>query len=199
MKIIVGTDIGGYAFNKTARTITLTGLDPVKKQQLLLITNVKTGTIIYQFDSLLGSIIGNVITLDYDTSAMTNTDELQIFIDYQTQKTIAQIPAIAIAKKTVIATVVGSTMIHTPSLGKRIRLFAFGYSASGSVDTGNIKAQWRFGSGAYLDTQFLTGNQGYAKSPGNGKFCYEGAIDEALFLNLDATATIAMNIDYEEI
>lgn len=84
MKILVGSEIGGYTFNKTAKTVTLTGLATITIDKVLLITNVVSNTIIYSFDSsaLGGTISGNVITLTYDTAAMNDADFLMIFIDY---------------------------------------------------------------------------------------------------------------------
>lgn len=217
MKILVGVDAGTYTFNAVAKTITLNGLTPVAIEHVLLITNIERAAVIYQFNSnqLGGTISGNVITLDYDTTQQLSTDPLQIFIDYKittasgggltdTQlratpvPVTSLIPALAISKKSVELTLLGDTTIHTPATGKRIRLFSFGYSASGTLDTGNVKTRWRFGVGSYKDTQFLTGNQGYAKSPGNGKFYYEGGIDESLIVNLGIAANVAVNIDYDE-
>ena len=73
-----------YGFTPASRQITITKLSSVNLEQLLLITNVTTNTIIYNFaDPALGATVaGNVITLDYDTTSMSASDKLQIFIDY---------------------------------------------------------------------------------------------------------------------
>lgn len=86
MKQLLTTDIpGSYAFDKTAKTITFSGLQQsITLLNILLITNVTANTIIYNFaDSTKGAVSfnNNILTLDYDTSAMTNTDVLQIFLD----------------------------------------------------------------------------------------------------------------------
>lgn len=49
----------------------------------MLITNVSTNQIIYNFADPLagGSVFGNVVTLDYNTSGMNNSDKLQIYYD----------------------------------------------------------------------------------------------------------------------
>lgn len=75
-----------YVFDKTAKQITFTGLASIKTEEVLLITNVTTNTIIYNFADPLygGTATGNVLTLDYDTSSMNNADSLQIFIDSET-------------------------------------------------------------------------------------------------------------------
>lgn len=72
--------IDKYTFNKTAKTITFPDLGDIRLEGFQLITNVTTGTIIYQFNSSakLGTISGNVLTLVYDTTTMNNTDKLQI-------------------------------------------------------------------------------------------------------------------------
>lgn len=77
------TLVKNYTFNKTAKQITITNLTSVTLEQLLLITNVTDGIILYNFaDSTKGATVsGNVITLEYDTSAMSDTDNLQIFLD----------------------------------------------------------------------------------------------------------------------
>lgn len=49
----------------------------------MLITNVSSNQIIYNFADPLagGSAFGNVFTLDYNTSGMSNSDKLQIYYD----------------------------------------------------------------------------------------------------------------------
>lgn len=79
--------ITNYSFNKTAKTVTISGFSSaIALDQLLLITNVTRNTIIYSFaDPLLGGTITgtnpSVLTLTYDTSAMDDADRLQIFMD----------------------------------------------------------------------------------------------------------------------
>jgi hypothetical protein len=72
-----------YTFDAGAKTITFNSLDSISLEQLLLVTNVTTNTIIYNFanSALGGSVSGNVLTLTYDTTTMNNGDSLQIFID----------------------------------------------------------------------------------------------------------------------
>lgn len=86
MKQLLATDTpGSYTFNKTAKTVTFSGLrQSITLANILLITNVTANTIIYNFaDSTKGAVSfnNNILTLDYDTSAMANTDVLQIFLD----------------------------------------------------------------------------------------------------------------------
>lgn len=70
-----------YIFNATNRTITFS--NTITLDQLLLITNVTRNIVVYNFaDNLLGaSLTGNVLTLSYNTSSMSSTDVLQIFVE----------------------------------------------------------------------------------------------------------------------
>lgn len=75
--------IQNYAFDKTAKTVTLLDYTSVDLEGLLLITNVTDGAIIYNFaDPAAGATVAdNVITLEYDTTAMDNSDKLQVYYD----------------------------------------------------------------------------------------------------------------------
>ncbi len=77
-------NIANYTFDASAQTITFdatyTGLELA---HIELITNLIDNVIIYQFNKPTkgGALVGLVLTLDYDTTAMSDTDELQIFIE----------------------------------------------------------------------------------------------------------------------
>jgi hypothetical protein len=86
MKKLLGQDASGtYAFNPTAKTVTFSGLSQqITLANILLITNVTANTIIYNFaSSSTGAVsfANNVLTLDYDTTSMSATDVLQIYLD----------------------------------------------------------------------------------------------------------------------
>ena len=76
-----------YIFDASARTIKI--YDNVSIKKLLLITNVTDNEIIYNFsDSTKGATCTfdsvtehTTITLDYDTTSMSDSDNLQIFIE----------------------------------------------------------------------------------------------------------------------
>ncbi|QAY16138.1 hypothetical protein SEA_SONALI_26 [Arthrobacter phage Sonali] len=72
-----------YTFDPAARTVTLTDFDAVELGRLALITNVTTNTVIFNFaDPGRGATVaGNVITLAFDTTAMSSTDRLRIDYD----------------------------------------------------------------------------------------------------------------------
>lgn len=69
-----------YTFDASAKTITSNEFTDINK--IALITNVTDNIIIYNFADAAkgGTISGNVITLDYDTTTMSDTDELQIIL-----------------------------------------------------------------------------------------------------------------------
>jgi hypothetical protein len=72
-----------YSFNASAKQIRFNTTSVIGLEQLLIITNVTDNIIIYNFadPSAGGTISNNVLTLDYNTVSMSNTDSLQIFID----------------------------------------------------------------------------------------------------------------------
>jgi len=72
-----------YTFNAATKQITFDTTDIVSLNQVLVITNVTDNVIIYNFaDPAKGGVVANnVLTLTYDTTAMSNSDSLQIFLD----------------------------------------------------------------------------------------------------------------------
>ena len=83
MKQLVGVDIGSYSFNEVNKTITFTDCGTLTLSNILLITNVTDHMIMYNFadEATKGTLVNNVLTLDFNTSTMSNTDNLQIYID----------------------------------------------------------------------------------------------------------------------
>jgi hypothetical protein len=75
--------LDNYTFNPTAKTVTFTDYSSIDLSNIILITNVTDGTIIFNFASpnLVGSVAANVLTLNYDTTAMSSTDKLAIYLD----------------------------------------------------------------------------------------------------------------------
>ena len=72
-----------YSFNATSKTVTFNTADVITLEQLLIITNVTTNKIIYNFadPNAGGAIVNNILTLDFDTTSMSSGDKLQIFVD----------------------------------------------------------------------------------------------------------------------
>jgi hypothetical protein len=79
MKIL----ITNYTFNAASRTVTFLGYSRILLDSVLLITNVTDNVIIYNFagSGKGGTVSGNVLTLDFDTTTMSNGDSLQIYYD----------------------------------------------------------------------------------------------------------------------
>ncbi len=72
-----------YMFSASAKTITLLDYSMINQAGILLITNTTSNIIIYNFASpaLGGTIVDNVLTLTYDTTAMSDGDAIQIYYD----------------------------------------------------------------------------------------------------------------------
>jgi hypothetical protein len=84
MKSIIGIDVGYYLFDPINSQISLFDVPAFNVENIALITDVSTGTILYNFaDATLGcSLSGDVITLDYNCSLLNPLDRLQIIINF---------------------------------------------------------------------------------------------------------------------
>lgn len=82
MKKLIGHDLGTCVFAPAAKTLTFSGVT-LTLEQILLITNTTDGIILYSFADPTkgGTLAGSVLTLAYDTAAMSAGDALQIFVD----------------------------------------------------------------------------------------------------------------------
>lgn len=72
-----------YSFNAASKQITFNTTNVVGLEDILVITNVTDNIIIYNFADPTkgGTITNNVLTLTYNTTGMSNTDKIQIFLD----------------------------------------------------------------------------------------------------------------------
>lgn len=95
MKQLIGSDIGEYTFSPSAKTVTFFGVVIPALENILLISNVTYGIVIYSFaDPDFGvTFVNNVLTLEYDTTAMLASDALQIWVDLPND--IAVMPNVA--------------------------------------------------------------------------------------------------------
>lgn len=77
------TLITNYVFDASAKTITFSDFGDISLEKILLVTNTTDNIIIYNFaeSGLGGTVATNVLTLDYDTTSMSDTDDLQIFYE----------------------------------------------------------------------------------------------------------------------
>ena len=85
----------GYTFTPSTNTIIIPRVIP--RERLILITNVTTNTVIYNFSdsnlkantytvSTTGGTNTTTVVLNYSTSGMSSTDKLQIIVDEYTEK-----------------------------------------------------------------------------------------------------------------
>jgi hypothetical protein len=85
MQVLAGVNYGSYSFNASTGVITLSNLpSPLEPEQLKLVINTTSNTIIFNLaDPTKTATVtgGNTITLTYNTSAMNNSDPLQIFLE----------------------------------------------------------------------------------------------------------------------
>ena len=70
-------------FNAAAKTITHASFSDVTLAGIQLIVNVTDQIIIYNFADTTkgGSLTGDVLTLEYDTTTMSDTDELMVLVE----------------------------------------------------------------------------------------------------------------------
>lgn len=75
--------ITAYTFDASERTVRFDDYTAISLDGCLLITNVTDGIGIFQFNStsLGGTVSGNVLTLEYNTTTMSDSDDLQIWYD----------------------------------------------------------------------------------------------------------------------
>jgi hypothetical protein len=72
-----------YTFSPSTKQVTFITTQTITLERLLLITNVTTNQIIYNFadPSAGGTLSGNVLTLSYNTTSMSASNKLQIYLD----------------------------------------------------------------------------------------------------------------------
>ena len=77
-------DSDKYTFDASTKTVTFTDL--IDENKLLLITNITDNQIIYNFGcpKYKGTLSGRVLTLEYDTTLMSDGDTLQVTMNVDT-------------------------------------------------------------------------------------------------------------------
>jgi hypothetical protein len=80
--------VSNYLFDPALGTITFVDYPLIELEGVKLITNINDGLIIYQFNDAVknGTVLGNTLTLTYDTSAMSVDDALMIIYEAPTKK-----------------------------------------------------------------------------------------------------------------
>ncbi|HEX6215264.1 MAG TPA: hypothetical protein VFZ38_10620 [Vicinamibacterales bacterium] len=94
----------------------------------------------------------------------------------------------------------GPTIAYTPTSGKSIRLAWYHLAASPSNGS-PVTAGLRFGAGGtdFVSAPLSQYGGALAHSPKAGRSYYQGAVNEALYLNLSAAQAVTLNIDVEEV
>lgn len=99
----------------------------------------------------------------------------------------------------VTASASGNNTILTPPAGKKVRLYYFSLSADGA-NTADVVAFLRFAAaGTGKHKVSLAAKAIFARNIGGGKRYIEGAVNEALIVNLSAAQSVHVSIEYDEI
>lgn len=128
-----------YTFSAAAKQISLTEYTSLDLNRLLLITNVTDNIIIYNFadPSTGATILGNVITLGYNTIGMNDTDTLQIFYDVETTPASdEQLKALQDQNVLLRKLVKNTDGLATVDLNQRIKFDLDGYQGTTLTATG---------------------------------------------------------------
>ncbi|MBN49974.1 MAG: hypothetical protein CMN85_10565 [Spongiibacteraceae bacterium] len=110
-------------------------------------------------------------------------------------------PFAQLVKRTITASTVGDTTVHTPAIGKKIRLYFFGYSAGSNVNGCLVQLKLEgYNSGDAFDAQYLSAaGQPYARNIKAGDGYVEGEADGGLEVTLSANQTVHVNYEIEEV
>ena len=111
-----------YTFNAKAKQITFA--EDVDLKDLLLATNVTANIIIYNFacEDVGGTLSGKVLTVDYDTSSMNDSDTLQIVIsvDQTKEEAVNQQYLNEVRKNTQVLHNIAGLLVHQNELIKQV-------------------------------------------------------------------------------
>jgi hypothetical protein len=129
MKIVPLT----YIFDASAQTIQCD--DFTNLERIAIITNVTDGIIIYNFaDSVKGgTLAGDVLTLEYDTTAMADADKLQIILHPEIISTATPND--------------GDEAVRISSVPQRVERIGFTKAVSSNVDSDFLEIIGSIGSG----------------------------------------------------
>lgn len=98
-----------------------------------------------------------------------------------------------VSKKTVVLSSSGT--VHTPSSGKKIRL----YTSKFSLDANMTNVSFRFTSGGTDFEKYLSPRLGGLYGTNNHPNYVEGGVNEVLYCAMSGTGNIQVNIDYLEV
>jgi len=205
MKIL----ITNYSFNASAKTITFNDYASIDLERILLITNVTDNIIIYNFADPTkgGTVSGNVLTLTYNTTSMSNTDDLQIFYEDigkvssggDTSTIYNGITALTPKFVAISASTSGDNTLVSAVSGKKIRVLALSAVVSAAT---NI--YFTSGAGGTVIFGGSTNKINIAANSGlvlgfNPVGWFETASGQALVVNLSAGNSFSGGLVYIEV
>lgn len=88
-----------------------------------------------------------------------------------------------------------SGTVHTPSSGKKIRVYATRFSLTADATSVSL----RFTAGGSDYEKYISPKTGGLYGSNNHPNYVEGGIDEVLYCNISGTTTVQINIDYLEV
>ena len=116
-----------------------------------------------------------------------------------TSMEVTTLPTTSVSAKALTVSGNGDNTVHTPAAGKKIRL----YYASLNADDANsaaVIAILKFGAGGAALYKYSLGAGGiWARNISAGRRHIDGAVDQALILNLSAAQSVHVSIEYEEV
>lgn len=157
--------IEDYTFDASEKTVTFVETQAIKLEGVMAIVNVTDGIIIYNPSdpALIGSASGKVLTLTYNTTTMSDTDDLLVLYDDSGSKT----------KKALInqtgAEGADVALIAAPGANKYIVLDLVSAFASGA-NTNNMELRMRIGATAATDDALSDNDIWHPGIPPGGGF-----------------------------
>lgn len=114
-------DTSKYTFDASTRTITF--VDDITVQEILVITNVTDGIIIYNFacEGFTGELSGKILTLEFDTRSMSDTDDLLVILqqnDTSVEDGLADVTTVSNRQQVTLANILEELKLTNKLLGK---------------------------------------------------------------------------------
>lgn len=132
--------IENYTFNPATKQIVIIDDENITQEKLLLITNMTDGIIIYNFadSTTRGNISGNIITLNYNTTSMSDTDKLQIWVENTNPLMVILATCISCIKNTVSRLSFDVTNQLRAVVSGSVSVSSGTVTTVGTMTTGNI-------------------------------------------------------------
>lgn len=135
-----------YSFDASEKKVTFTDFTTIDLERVLMITNVTDNIIIYLFKTPTkgGTVSGNILTLTYDTSTMSDSDDLQIFYDDVYYDTLTDALYELISRLDPLAgaiAMVGGQALRTQGVGT--------FAVSGPLTTAQLTTSYGVGGGNF--------------------------------------------------